>query len=115
MMDKIMFCKICRIEINKAFLYDHNNSKEHKDIENYFNMKCMTYCEHCDTEIKKDEWREHTISENHLDLIYRENCKICNIKYYTSIDCMDDGILYEKGSQHQNGDLHRQNQERLKF
>ena len=29
-----MFCKICSIEINKSLLYDHIDSKEHKDIEN---------------------------------------------------------------------------------
>ena len=35
-MDKIMVCKICSVEINKSLLYDHNISKEHKDIEKYF-------------------------------------------------------------------------------
>ena len=58
LMDKIMFCKICSIEVNKALLYDHNNSEEHKDFENYFIMKFMTYCDLCDTEIENDEWRE---------------------------------------------------------
>ena len=52
-MDKIMFCKICSIEINEALLYDHINSKEHKDIEEYFIMKCVTHCEVCNKEIKK--------------------------------------------------------------
>ena len=33
-MDKIIFCKICGIEINKSLLYDHINSKEHRDTEN---------------------------------------------------------------------------------
>ena len=115
MMDKVMIYKICRIEINEALLYDQINSKEHKDIENYFIMKCLTYCEHCDKEVKNDEWGEHTISENHLDLKHRECCKLCNVKYNTSINSMDDGILYEKGSQHQNSDLHRNYQDRLKF
>ena len=67
LMDKIMICKICRIEVNKSLLFDHNNSKEHKDIEKYFIMKCMTYCESCSKEIKIDEWREHVNSEKHLE------------------------------------------------
>ena len=66
-MDKIMFCKVCSIEISKSFLYDQNISKEHKDIEFYFFKKCMTYCESCDEEMNKDEWREHGISEKHLE------------------------------------------------
>ena len=50
LMDKIMFRKICSIEVNKSLLYDHLNSKEHKDNEMYFIIKCMTYCESCDKE-----------------------------------------------------------------
>ena len=64
-MDKIVFCKICSIEINKSLLYDHINSKEHRDVENYFIMKCMTFCGVCNKEIKNDEWREHIISVKH--------------------------------------------------
>ena len=55
LMDKKMFCKVCSIEVNKSLLFDHITSKEQKDIENYFIMKCMTYCESCDKEIKNDE------------------------------------------------------------
>ena len=68
-MDKIIFCKICSIEINKSLLYDHCNSKEHKEIEDYFIRKCMTYCDLCCKEIKNDDWREreHVISEKHLE------------------------------------------------
>ena len=80
-MNKIMFCKICYIEINKALLYDHINSKEHKDIENYFIMKCITYCEYCDKKIKNDEWRELIISEKHLELEEKRYCEVCHIKY----------------------------------
>ena len=53
--------------MNKTLLFDHNNSKERKDIQNYFVMKCMTYCEYCEKEIK-NEWREHIISEIQLEL-----------------------------------------------
>ena len=52
-MDKIMFCKIFSIEVNKSLLFDHITSKEHRDVEDYFIMKCMTFCESCDKEIKK--------------------------------------------------------------
>ena len=34
LVDKIMFCKICSIEINKSLVYDHITSKQHRDIEN---------------------------------------------------------------------------------
>ena len=37
------FCEICSIEVNIALLYKHNNSKEHKQIENYFIKNSMTY------------------------------------------------------------------------
>ena len=63
-----MFCKNCSIEINKSLLLHHINSKEHRDIENYFIMRCMTYCEICDEETKNDEWREHINSGKHLEL-----------------------------------------------
>ena len=46
-MDKIMFCKVCGIDINEALLYDHISSKEHKDIEKHYIVKCMTRCELC--------------------------------------------------------------------
>ena len=66
-MKGITFCKICSIEINKSLLYEHINSKEHKDIADYFIRKCMTYCDLCCKEIRNDEWREDTISEKHLE------------------------------------------------
>ena len=50
LIDKIMFCKNCSIEVNKALLYDHINSEEHKNFENYFIKKCMRYCDLCDRE-----------------------------------------------------------------
>ena len=78
-MDTIIVCKLCRIEINKLLLYNHINSKEHKDIENYFIMKCMTYCELCNKEIKKYECREHITSEKHLVLEGEKYCKICDM------------------------------------
>ena len=66
-LDKIIFCKKCSIEIKKSLLYDHINSKEHKDIEDYFISRGMNYCEICIGEIKNDEWREHILSEDHLE------------------------------------------------
>ena len=51
-MDKIMFRKICSIELNKSHHYDHIISKENRDNENYFLMKCMARCEFCNKEIK---------------------------------------------------------------
>ena len=66
LMNKIKLCKKCSIEVNKSLLFDHINSKEHKEIENYFIMKCMTYCESCDK--KNDEWREHVILEKLLEM-----------------------------------------------
>ena len=67
-MDKIMFCKSCSVELNKAFVYNHFNSEEHKDIENFFILKCTTYCDYCDRKIKNDELREHITSGKHLEL-----------------------------------------------
>ena len=43
-----------------------NNSKEHKEIENYLIINCMTYCELCKREIRYDEWREHRFAQKHL-------------------------------------------------
>ena len=80
-MKDITFCKICSIEINKPLLYEHNNSKEHKEIEIYLIINCMTYCELCKREIRNDEWREHIISPKHLEFEKRSYCKICNMKY----------------------------------
>ena len=65
-MKDITFCKICNVEINKPLLYEHINSKEHKEIEKYLIINCMTYCELCSKEIRNDEWRKHIISEDHL-------------------------------------------------
>ena len=42
LMDRIMFCKTCSIEVNKSFLFDHITSKEHRYFDDYFIMKCMT-------------------------------------------------------------------------
>ena len=120
LMDKIMFCKICSIEINKSLLYDHINSKEHKDFEKYFIMKCMTYCEYCDKEIKNDEWREHVISEEHLELEEEKYCEICHMKY--DIHYNDLNYYYNKtsqinhrGSGHPNSNIHMENEKRLGF
>ena len=120
LMDKIMFCKICSIQINKSLLYDHINSKEHKDIEKYFIMKCMTYCEYCDKEIKNDEWREHVISEKHLELEEKRYCEICNMKYdihYNSLSYYYNKTseINHRGSGHINSNIHMENEKRLGF
>ena len=65
-MKDITFCKICNVEINKPLLYEHINSKQHKETEKYLIINCMTYCELCSKEIRNDEWRKHIISEDHL-------------------------------------------------
>ena len=77
----ITFCKLCSIEINKPLLYEHINSKEHKEIEDYFLRKCVTYCDLCCKEIKNDGWREHTISEKLLEFEEKNYCGIFNLKY----------------------------------
>ena len=82
-MKDITYCKFCSIEINKSLLYEHINSKKHKEIEDYFIRKCMTYCDLCCKEIRNDEWREHTISEKHLEFEEKKYCGICNMKYDT--------------------------------
>ena len=83
-MKNITFCKVCSIEINKPLLYEHINSKEHKEIEKYLIINCMTYCEVCKKDIRNDEWREHIISENHLEIEEKNYCKVCKEKYYVS-------------------------------
>ena len=83
-LDKITYCKFCSIEKNKSLLFDQTNSKEHRDNEDNFILKCMTYCKHCDKEIKDDEWRGLISSEenlgHHSGLEYFKICKIsyCN-------------------------------------
>ena len=62
-----MFFEICSTEMKKSLLYDHINSKEHKDIEDFFNVKGLIYCELCEKE-KHYEWREHINSKKHLEL-----------------------------------------------
>ena len=52
-LDKVKFYQICSIEINKSLLYDHNNSKKHRDIEDCVIGKCMNFCEKRKREIKK--------------------------------------------------------------
>ena len=113
-MKNIAFCKICSIEINKPFLCEHINSKEHKEIENYLNSNNMTYCELCKREIRKDEWREHIISQKHLEFEKRSYCKICNMKYdseYRQNKCRKD----EESFYHNHSKTHKENQERLEF
>jgi len=78
-LDKITFCKNCSIEINKSLPCDHINSKEHRDIEDYFIIKCMTYCELCKKEIKNDALGEHILSEELLEGAGKLYCNPCKI------------------------------------
>ena len=98
------------MEINKSLLFDHIISKEHRDIENYFIMKCMTYCERCDKEIKNDEWREHICSEKHL--VKNNNssdqyCEVCKIRYSIHMD--------SKTRNHIETDFHKRNLFRSRY
>ena len=36
----LAFCEICKISINKDFLYDHFKSEDYEDTENFSFMKC---------------------------------------------------------------------------
>ena len=53
MMDKILYCKNCSFEINKSLFYDHINSKRHRNSENYFIVKYMTFLRTLRYRIKK--------------------------------------------------------------
>ena len=116
-MDKILFCKVCGIDINEALLYDHISSTEHKDIEKRFIVKCMTRCELCKKGIKNDECIEHIISDKHLTLEGKKYCKLCDMKF-------DPGLLdnyeYNKtrtdiGGHQEHGPIHRQKYTRLLY
>ena len=83
-MENKTFCEICCIEVNITLLYNHINSKEHKEIEHYLIKRCLSYCKVCKEQIKKDEWKEHVISENHLELAKQDYCNACQVKYSVS-------------------------------
>ena len=105
-LDKITFCKICSIEKLNSLLYDHIFSKEHKDIEEFFIKKCMTYCEKGKKELKNHEWREHTLSEVPLERAGQNYCELCKLTNYTSVGSKDSQFLYQRGTQHQDSDVH---------
>ena len=67
-MKDITFYKTCSFGIKKPLIHEHINSKEHKDIENYLIINCMTYCELCKRKIRNDDWREHINSPKHLEI-----------------------------------------------
>ena len=81
----ITFCRICSIEISKVLLYEHINSEEHKENEDYLIVMGMTYCDLCNKEIRNDEWRKHIFSENHMNRELKAYCKVCNMKYLKDI------------------------------
>ena len=113
-MKDITFCKICSIEINKPLLYEHINSKEHKQIENYLIINCMTYCELCKRDIRNDEWREHIISRKHLEFEAKNYCKVCKMKYESKYDPKSREPDHKR-FYHNNSNMHKENQERLEF
>ena len=113
-MKDITFCKICSIEINKPLLYEHINSKEHKQIENYLIINCMTYCELCKRDIRNDEWREHIISQKHLEFEEKNYCKVCKMKYESKYDPKSREPDHKR-FYHNNSNMHKENQERLEF
>ena len=111
-----MFCRICGIEINKSLLYEHINSKEHRDIENYFIVKCMTYCEVCNKEIRNDVWREHLFSESHLEIELKNYCKVCKRKYDVSEYIGNFQIKCNSAEHnHKLSNTHKENQERFDY
>ena len=103
-LDKITVCRICSTDVHNSLLYEQINSKKHRDTENYFIMKCMTYCDSCCVEIKNDEWRNHLISENHLSIHGQKFCDIC-------------GTVYSNGKElnHLESNTHQLNQIKLDF
>ena len=114
------FCEICSIEVNIALLYKHNNSKEHKTLENYLIKNSMTYCEVCKKEIRNDEWRDHLISEIHLEKELRVYCKVCKVKYNVdSYNHMHPTTFQQRRTSAQDShnrlETHKQNQEIFDF
>ena len=110
--DKITSCRICNTDVHKSRAFNHFNSKEHRDAEDYFKMKCMTYCERCDMEIKNDKWRAHLISYTHLDRFGEKYCDVCKKKYTTTINGK---YSSECERNHLESDTHKKNQKRLGF
>ena len=112
-LDKISICRICCVDVYKSDVFEHINSKEHRDTENYFIRKCKTYCERCYEEIKKkDEWREHIISSGHLLRGSEFYCDICKTTYSFIINGK---YSSECKLKHLESNYHKENQERLGF
>ena len=115
MTNRIMFCKICSIEIIKTLLYHHINSKEHRDIEKIFVLKLTTYCELCDKEIKNDEWRQHIISQSREDLEEKRYCEVCHMKYDKTYNLSTERNQSDVRCFHPQKNIHHKNQERLDY
>ena len=111
-LDKITVCRICNTEVHNSLLYDHINSKEHRDTEEYFIRKCMTYCDHCHIEIRNDAWREHILTFNHSHHTGQKYCDICKMKYTVVINGT---YSYEIEKKHLESDNHKKKLERLGF
>ncbi len=82
---KEKFDGLCNGSVDKVLLYEHCNSKEHKENEDYLIVMGMTYCDLCNKEIRNDEWRKHIFSENHMNRELKAYCKVCNMKYLKAI------------------------------
>ena len=76
----ITFCKICSVEIKKVLLYEHNNYKEHTEIQDFLIVIGMTHCEHCSKEKRIHEWREQIILEEHLGFENINCSEVCKKK-----------------------------------
>ena len=114
MMDEIKFCKICSIEINKALVYDHIISKEHRDFEDYLIVKGKTYCELCANYIKNNEWRYHKLSEKHSQIEEKKYCGFCNLNYH-NLPHNNKRDNRDRGFYHRQSGFHKKNQEIFGF
>ena len=106
-LDKISIRRICSVVVYKSNVFEHINSKEHRDTEDYFLGKCMTYCERCHMEIKNDERREHIISSKHLSIGQEFYCDIYKKTYSFVINGEYSG---ERKRKHLGSDSHKENQ-----
>ena len=112
-LDKVIRCRICFSDLHQSCLLEHIISKRHRDTENYFISKCMTYCERCHKEIKNDEWRQHLLSDSHLARNGEKYCDICEKKFRVTTN---EGVSSPQLEiNHYHSDIHNQNKQRSQF
>ena len=100
------------MEVHKSLLHDHIKSKGHKEIEDYFIVKCMTYCHRCRRERTNDEGRQHRVSDRHLRQYGEKHCDICKLKY----TIIRNGVYLDASERnHLESDFHKKDEERLGF